>query len=97
MAWSAWPACRRAGAGCRSTSAASIAGAVLSNDVVFGSVNANRAHYEAAAEALARADRAWLSRLITRRVPLTQWREAFEKHDNEVKVVIDFGKLTAET
>ncbi|HEX3917491.1 MAG TPA: glucose 1-dehydrogenase [Caulobacteraceae bacterium] len=70
--------------------------AVLSNDVVFGSVNANRAHYEAAAEALARADRAWLSRLITRRVPLTQWREAFEKRDNDVKVVIDFGKLTAE-
>ena len=30
---------------------------VLGNDVVFGSVNANRRHYEAAAEALAQADR----------------------------------------
>ena len=31
---------------------------VLENDVVFGSVNANRRHYEAAAAALAAADRA---------------------------------------
>ena len=43
---------------------------VLDNDVVFGTVNANRAHYEMAADALARADQAWLGRLITRRVPL---------------------------
>ena len=47
---------------------------VLENDVVFGSVNANRAHYEAGAVALARADRAWLSALITRRVPLADWQ-----------------------
>ena len=31
-----------------------------------------------AADALARADRAWLSRLITRRVPLARFAEAFE-------------------
>jgi threonine dehydrogenase-like Zn-dependent dehydrogenase len=68
---------------------------VLGNDVVFGTVNANRAHYQAAADALASADRAWLSRLITRRVPLERWREAFEKRDDDVKVVIDFGKLEA--
>jgi len=68
--------------------------AVLSNDVVFGTVNANRAHYEAAADALAKADRGWLSRLISRRVPLDLWRDAFNKHDDDVKVVIDFGKLT---
>jgi hypothetical protein len=30
---------------------------VLQNDVVFGTVNANRAHYQAAAGALAKADR----------------------------------------
>jgi threonine dehydrogenase-like Zn-dependent dehydrogenase len=68
---------------------------VLGNDVVFGTVNANRAHYQAAADALAKADRAWLSRLITRRVPLERWREAFEKRDDDVKVVIDFGRLEA--
>ncbi len=47
---------------------------VLQNDVVFGSVNANRRHYEAGAAALAQADRTWLSRLITRAVPLDQWQ-----------------------
>ena len=33
---------------------------VLDNDVVFGSVNANRRHYELAVAALAKADPAWL-------------------------------------
>jgi glucose 1-dehydrogenase len=64
---------------------------VLENDVVFGSVNANRAHYELAAEALAKADKAWLSRLITRRVPLERWREAYQRGPDDVKVIIDFG------
>jgi glucose 1-dehydrogenase len=67
--------------------------AVLGNDVVFGSVNANRAHYRAAAEALAKADRTWLTRLITRRVSLDHWKEAFKKRDDDVKVIIDFGKI----
>lgn len=49
---------------------------VLENTVIFGSVNANRRHYEQAAGALARADRSWLARLITRRVPREKWRDA---------------------
>lgn len=64
---------------------------VLENDVVFGSVNANRAHYELAAEALAKADRAWLDRLITRRVPLDRWRDAYDRRPDDVKVILDFG------
>jgi threonine dehydrogenase-like Zn-dependent dehydrogenase len=64
--------------------------AVLGNEVVFGSVNANRSHYEAAAEALAKADRAWLSRLISRRVPLDRWQEAFARQPDDVKVVLEF-------
>jgi threonine dehydrogenase-like Zn-dependent dehydrogenase len=63
---------------------------VLENDVVFGSVNANRSHFEAAADALARADHDWLGRLITRRVPLDRWQEALEKGDDDVKVVVEF-------
>jgi glucose 1-dehydrogenase len=66
---------------------------VLENDVVFGSVNANRRHYEHAAAALARADRArrdWLERLVTRRVPLERWAEALERRPDDVKVTIDF-------
>ncbi|MEJ7722202.1 MAG: hypothetical protein WKF58_18040 [Ilumatobacteraceae bacterium] len=34
---------------------------VLENDVIFGSVNANRSHYEAAAAALTAADARWLA------------------------------------
>jgi threonine dehydrogenase-like Zn-dependent dehydrogenase len=62
---------------------------VLANDVVFGSVNANRHHYELAVQALTRADRSWLERLITRRLPLDRAAEAFEPGEDDVKVVID--------
>jgi threonine dehydrogenase-like Zn-dependent dehydrogenase len=62
---------------------------VLENDVVFGSVNANRRHYEAAAQALGEADRPWLERLITRRVPLDRLPEALERRPDDVKVVVD--------
>jgi glucose 1-dehydrogenase len=61
---------------------------VLENDVVFGSVNANRRHYEDAAKALAEADRDWLRALITRRVPLERWQEALERRPDDVKVVV---------
>ncbi len=63
---------------------------VLENDVVFGTVNANRLHYEMAAEALAQADQHWLRSLITRRVPLRDWQQAMERRDGDIKVVIDF-------
>jgi threonine dehydrogenase-like Zn-dependent dehydrogenase len=64
---------------------------VLENDHVFGTVNANRRHYRAAAEALAKADKDWLSGLITRRVPLDRWREALEVRPDDIKVVLDFN------
>ena len=64
---------------------------VLENDVVFGTVNANRRHYEAAAEALAAADREWLRGLITRRVPLDRWQEALERGPGDVKVVVELA------
>ena len=64
---------------------------VLNNEVVFGTVNANHRHYEMAAEALARADRTWLGRLITRRVPLERWNEALEHRDGDIKVIIEFA------
>jgi threonine dehydrogenase-like Zn-dependent dehydrogenase len=63
---------------------------VLDNATVFGTVNANRHHYEMAADALARADQAWLGRLITRRVPLERFSEALEHRKGDIKVVIDF-------
>ena len=64
---------------------------VLRNDTVFGSVNANRRHYLAAVRALAAADPAWLDEMITRRVPLARWPEAFDRRDGDIKVVLTFG------
>ena len=64
---------------------------VLENDVILGSVNANRRHYELAAQALAAADGSWLDRLISRRVPLERWEEALERRPDDVKVVVDFA------
>lgn len=64
---------------------------VLQNSVVFGTVNANRRHYEAAAAALSAADRGWLERLVSRRVPLERFQEAFTKQDDDVKVVLEIA------
>ncbi|HEX8133670.1 MAG TPA: glucose 1-dehydrogenase [Actinomycetes bacterium] len=65
---------------------------VLENTVVFGTVNANRRHYQAAATALAKADQGWLERLITRRVPLDQWPDALQRRPDDVKAVIDLTR-----
>jgi len=61
---------------------------VLSNDVIFGSVNANRGHYTAAAEALCRADPSWLARMVSRTVPLSEFAEAFAPRPEDVKVIL---------
>ena len=61
---------------------------VLENVAVVGSVNANRRHYEAAADALAKADHDWLGRLITRRVPVDQFEQAYERQADDVKVIV---------
>jgi len=66
---------------------------VLDNDVVFGSVNANRTHYVMAAKALADADQSWLRSLITRRVTLDRWSEALEHRPGDIKAIIDFSQL----
>jgi threonine dehydrogenase-like Zn-dependent dehydrogenase len=64
---------------------------VLNNDTVFGTVNANRHHYEAAAQALRRADKSWLDRLVTRRVSVEQWTQSLEPEPDDIKVVVDFS------
>ena len=61
---------------------------VLENTVLFGTVNAARRNYEQAASALAGADPGWLTRLISRRVPLDQWPDALVKRADDVKVVV---------
>jgi threonine dehydrogenase-like Zn-dependent dehydrogenase len=64
---------------------------VLENELVFGTVNANRRHYQAAAVGLAKADQSWLERLISRRVPLDRWSDALQRRPDDVKAVIDLG------
>ncbi len=64
---------------------------VLRNGIVFGTVNANVRHYREAAAVLDRADDAWLSSLITRRVPLESYAEAFESRPGDVKVVLELA------
>ena len=49
---------------------------VLRNNLVVGSVNANKRHWYKASQALARADRGWLARLITRREKPDRFMEA---------------------
>lgn len=70
---------------------------VLMNGVVFGSVNANRRHYGAGAKALATADKDWLRRLISRRVPLGKFEDAFDQHAHDVKVVLNLQAAGTET
>jgi glucose 1-dehydrogenase len=64
---------------------------VLRNQVVFGSVNAGRRHWEQAAAALAAADKKWLEGMITRRVPLARWTEALERQPEDIKVIVDLS------
>ena len=64
---------------------------VLNNDTVFGTVNANRRHYEMANEALRRADKAWLHRLITRRELVEQWTQSLERLPDDIKVIVEFS------
>ncbi len=64
---------------------------VLQNSVKFGSVNADRYHYELAANALAQADPGWLADVITRQVPLDQWEDAYARRPDDIEAVLTFA------
>ena len=68
------------------------AAAVLKNNVVVGSVNANKRHWYKAGQVLARADRAWLARLVTRREPPENFMRALQRQPDDIKVVIQFAQ-----
>jgi threonine dehydrogenase-like Zn-dependent dehydrogenase len=65
---------------------------VLQNNVIVGSVNANKRHWYRAGQELARADRAWLARLITRREAPQAFMRALVRQPDDIKVVIQFGE-----
>jgi len=66
---------------------------VLRNNVIVGSVNANKRHWYKASQALARADRAWLARLITRREKPEHFEKALARTPDDIKVVIQFSEI----
>jgi len=68
------------------------AAVVLKNNVLVGSVNANKRHWYKAGENLARADRKWLSRLITRREKPENFNQALKRQPDDIKVVIQFSE-----
>jgi len=68
------------------------AAAVLKNNVVLGSVNANKRHWYKAGQVLARADRAWLARLVTRREPPEAFMRALQRQPDDIKVVVQFAE-----
>jgi threonine dehydrogenase-like Zn-dependent dehydrogenase len=66
---------------------------VLSNNVVVGSVNANKRHWYKAGQALARADRSWLSGLLTRCERPEAFARALTRSPDDIKVAIQFAEV----
>jgi threonine dehydrogenase-like Zn-dependent dehydrogenase len=67
---------------------------VLGNKLTFGTVNANRHCFEAAARMLGAAARRWpglLDQIVTRRVPVDRFADAFDRHPDDIKTVISFS------
>ncbi|MFO7661260.1 MAG: glucose 1-dehydrogenase [Chloroflexota bacterium] len=83
------------GAGGAATGAvASVAAqVVLKNNLIVGSVNANKRHWYKAGQNLARSDREWLSRVITRREKPEDFHKALERQPDDVKVIIQFSEV----
>jgi threonine dehydrogenase-like Zn-dependent dehydrogenase len=75
------------------TTADVAAAVVLKNNVIVGSVNANKRHWYKAGENLARSDREWLSRLITRREKPENFQQALVREPDDIKVVIQFSEI----
>jgi threonine dehydrogenase-like Zn-dependent dehydrogenase len=72
---------------------------VLRNQVVVGSVNASKRHFEMAVEDLARARDTWgdaIGRVITHRLPYAQFADVLLTHpEGEIKAVLEWA--TAES
>ncbi len=81
----------RGGAAAGAAIADVAAAAVLRNNVIVGSVNANKRHWYKAGGFLARADRKWLAGLITRTERPENFMRALERRPDDIKVVIQFS------
>jgi hypothetical protein len=64
---------------------------------VFGSVNGNRGHFEMGIAHMAEMEQRWpglLATLFTRRLPLDQFAQAFQRPPGEIKTVIQLAQTT---
>jgi len=66
---------------------------VLQNNIIVGSVNANKRHWFKAGQALGRADRSWLGRLVTRRERPEDFARALQRENDDIKVVVQFAEV----
>ena len=65
---------------------------VLKNNVIVGTVNASKRHWYKATQVLARADRSFLSRLITRCETPENFRRALHREPQDIKAVVQFSE-----
>jgi glucose 1-dehydrogenase len=65
---------------------------VLRNNVIVGSVNANRRHWYRAGLVLGKADPAWLARLVTRCETPENFMRALQRVPDDIKVVVQFSE-----
>ena len=76
--------------------AALVRGLVLGNQVMLGSVNASRQHFDLAVEDLTKAAAIWKGvpeRLINHRLPYTQFEQALRTHPtDEIKTVLEWAR-----
>jgi threonine dehydrogenase-like Zn-dependent dehydrogenase len=69
------------------------AAVVLKNNVIVGSVNANKRHWYKAGQNLAASDREWLGRLISRREKPENFQRALDRQPDDIKVIIQFSEV----
>ena len=65
---------------------------VLGNKMVFGSVSANRSHFERAILLLGEIEQrwpGWLAQFITQRITLADFKEALQPVSDSIKTVIE--------
>ena len=67
---------------------------MLGNRVIFGSVNANRNYFEAGVQHWGAIEQKWpglLKSVITRRLPIEEYKQALEKDPDGIKTVLAIG------
>ena len=69
------------------------AAAVLKNNIIVGSVNANKRHWYKASQYLARANPDVLKGLISRREEPQNFQQALQRQPDDIKVVVQFSDI----